>query len=266
MKKLFILAVLALTVAGTAAAATKSSSKKSASAKENGLFMGGSMGFTFTNISSNGDGQSGVSFKLVADGGYNFNKTFGIGAQLGYAHGVAALGGFDITDVKALASTMVGGMVDAGSKNLSINGFTMAPYARITLFGGKTVRFFIEPTFSFSLASIVRLEETGLADMIGDDDDDDDGDGDGGKGGGGIGGIGGMMPDNSVLIGLGLLARPGVAINLDDHFQLFAKLGSVGFQIGVFSSPDAPDNTTTMTRFGFDVATANLLMGLTYRF
>ena len=173
MKKLFILAVLALTVAGTAAAATKSSSKKSASAKENGLFMGGSMGFTFTNISSNGDGQSGVSFKLVADGGYNFNKTFGIGAQLGYAHGVAALGGFDITDVKALASTMVGGMVDAGSKNLSINGFTMAPYARITLFGGKTVKFFIEPTFSFSLASIVKLEETGLADKIGDDDDDE---------------------------------------------------------------------------------------------
>ena len=269
MKKLFAILASALILAVAAAPAfaaspsKSSSSKKSAPVKENGAFIGGSMGFTFSNLGNGGNNQNGVSFNFIADGGYQINKTFGVGMQLGYSHGIAALGAFDITDVKAFASSMVGAVTDVSDMN--INGFTFAPYARINIISGKVVDLFIEPGLTLSLATISNTPSMSGFGFGGDDDDDDKKDDDDDDGGFDLGGIGGG-DDVNVLFGFGLIARPGVCFKLDEHFRLFTKFGALGFMLGSKATVGSDEAPTTLARFGFDVSTSNLMVGVQFRF
>lgn len=253
MKKVLILIASALLVAAPAFAAPK----KAAPAKENGIFVGGTLGFTFSNVGNGGNNQNGVSFSFAADGGYQINNRFGVGMQLGYSHGGAMLGGFDISDIKSLAATGIGTYMDVADN--SINALTLAPYARINLFVGKVVDLFIEPGLSLSLAFLKGGAGAPIPSMGGgggDDDDDDDG---------GLP-IGGGGEDTNVFFGMGLMARPGVMFKLDNHFRLYAKLGGAGFQLGTMSTAGSNAAPSVLTRFGFDVTTANLLVGIQFKF
>lgn len=255
MKKIFVLLASALIVAAPAFAAPK----KAAPAKENGIFVGGTLGFTFSNVGNGGNNQNGVSFSLAADGGYQINSRFGVGAQLGYSHGGAMLGGFDISDIKSLAATGIGTYMDVADN--SINALTFAPYARINLLVGKVVDLFIEPGLSFSLAFLKGGAGAPLPNIGGggggDDDDEDDG---------GALPIGGDGDETNVFFGMGLMARPGVMFKIDNHIRLYAKLGGAGFQLGTMSTVGSNAAPSVLTRFGFDVTTANLLVGVQFKF
>lgn len=221
-----------------------------------GITVGGSVGFTFSSASKveKGDGyktsqkiSSGASFKILPEVGYKLNKQLTVGGTFGYMRGYAALGGFDLSDIKSTANLVLGaasdlalnGKVDGNRVfGQNVNGLRFAPFVRYTLLHSKWVDLFAEGGFGYNL-------------LFGKDENSGDK-------------MSGHLVD--------LLARPGLAINLGDKFQITTKFGSVGWQFGAFTNTEYDDETgpvkTTFkaNRFGFDFDSANILLGLTYKF
>ena len=223
-----------------------------------GITVGGSVGFTFSSAGkvqktegtkTSSKVSSGASFKFLPEIGYRLNKQLTVGGTFGYMRGYAALGAFDLSDFKGMANLAVGTASDLalnGKKDgtslfgININGLRFAPFVRYTLLHSKWVDLFAEGGFGYNL-------------LLGKDMDDER--------------VTGHLVD--------LLARPGLAINLGDKFQITTKFGSFGWQFGAITGTETISDdegviktktTYHANRIGFDFDSANILLGLSYKF
>lgn len=224
-----------------------------------GITVGGSVGFTFSSAGKveRAEGEkmsskvsSGASFKFLPEVGYRLNKQLTVGGTLGYMRGYAALGAFDLSDFKSTANLVLGTASDLalnGKKegvrllNTDVNGFRFAPYVRYTLLHSKWVDIFAEGGFGYNLLLLKNTKkgETYTGHLV------------------------------------DLLARPGLAVNLGDKFQITAKFGSLGWQFGAITGTEEVEDgedivkvktTYHANRIGFDFDSANILLGLAYKF
>lgn len=204
------------------------------------IYAGGSLGFTSTKLSGGGISESGSSFKILPEIGYQYSKDLAFGASFGYVKGYAALGSFDATDFKALINTVMSTAIDlssSGSGGLNLKSFRFAPYARYTLLETGKLQFFVDGVLGYSL---IKADLSGLASLAGSS----------------------SVPSGTQdLTMLEVCVRPGVAVSLSDNFKIVAKFGSLGFQ-----SLKIKDVDPKITRFGLDFDSNNLLLGAVYYF
>ena len=195
------------------------------------FYVGGSFGFTSTSIK---DGESGSSFKIIPDLGYQVDEDLSVGIQLGYSHGLATFGSLTTTDVKSVLSTVAGAYTDINMDDMKLNGFTIAPYVRYNVIktGGLTV--FLEGYFGYNSISTDETPSMG----------DDEGPG-----------------DKATLNAFDLGIRPGLSYNLAGNFDLVCKFGAFGYM-----SAKEKESDQSISRVGLSFDTYNLLFGFQYRF
>lgn len=206
------------------------------------LYFGGSLGFTSTTRKAGQATQSGASFKFLPEVGYQINDRMSVGGVVGYMSGYAALGSFDPTDLKSIATAAVSTSVDLNSDpngltvpgqagnggGNRINGIRIAPYFRFNIFSGRRFDFFVEGVAA--LNSITMKNYDGQQWQTGGE---------------------------YTLIEFG--AKPGFKIKFDNHFNIIGRLGSLGVQ-----SLSQKDVENSITRVGFDMESANILLGFVY--
>lgn len=206
------------------------------------LYFGGSLGFTSTTQKQGQATQSGASFKILPEVGYQINDRMSAGGTVGFMSGYAAFGGFDPTDIKSIATAAVSTAVDlaadpngltvpgqaANGGGTRITGFRFAPYFRFNIFSGRRFDFFVE-----GVAAINGITTKGY-------------DGQQWQTGG-----------EYTLIEFG--AKPGFKIKFDNHFNIVGRLGSLGVQ-----NLSQKDVENSITRVGFDVESANILLGFVF--
>ena len=202
-------------------------------------YVGGSLGVTHSSIDVNGNDMGGTSFKIIPEVGYQLSDNWSVGISVGYSHGYAALGSFDVNDVKALANSIVSTALDVASDDgvgLKLNAFRVAPYARYNVATVGMVQFFLEGAVGFSSIKIDNGDNARTSQYA---------------------------KDPSVTL-LEFCIKPGIALNVSDHAQIIAKIGSLGYQNAKLDigAPTKP----SISRFGFDVDSNNLLLGFNYRF
>ena len=108
------------------------------------IYVGGSFGFTSTTIDSGGSDESGSSFKIIPDVGYQIDDKLSVGVQVGYSHGMASFGSISVTDIKSLISTMAGAYIDINNEDMKLNGFTISPYVRYVALDFGKANLFVE--------------------------------------------------------------------------------------------------------------------------
>ena len=246
MKRLF--AIVAATLVGVSAYA------------QIGITVGGSVGFTFSSAGkveqyegarTSSKVSSGASFKILPEIGYRLNKQLTVGGTLGYMRGYAALGAFDLSDFKGTANLVVGAASDLALNGkldgvslfgTNVNALRFAPFVRYTFLHSKWIDIFAEGGFGYNL---LLAKDT---------------------------------KNNEKFTGhlVDLLARPGLALNLGDKFQITTKIGSVGWQLGVIKGYENKkveggntvrvQTTYHANRVGFDFDSTNILLGLAYKF
>lgn len=229
MKKTIIAAVLALT-------------SMAASAQ---VYVGGQIGFTSSSVDLDIEGSSsisGTSFKILPEVGYKINDQWAVGMQVGYSQGYTAFGTFDVNDGRALAKTAVGSVLDVMSSSdiydVKLNAFRVAPYARYTFLKAGNFDFFVEGGFAYTnikaknlLKAVLRASEA---------------------------------PDPTVNA-FEIAVRPGITFNINQHAQVVAKIGALGYQRASLSV-DGADMKPSLSRFGFEVDGDDLSLGFNYQF
>ncbi len=212
------------------------------------FYAGGSVGYTNSKVSDGGsDDQSGSSFKIMPELGYKFSDQMAFGVSLGYMKGYAAMGSFDVTDIKAFTSAIISTAIDgySGDKGgLDLKGYRIAPYLRCNIFESDTFQFFIEAFAAYSSISVDASKMGGLA---GGDTDDFD--------------IDPSMVQDQELNGIEVGIRPGIALNLSEKCTLLARIGTLGYQ-----SLKLKDSDTKLTRMGVDFDSNNLSLGAIFYF
>lgn len=196
------------------------------------VYVGGSLGFTSSKLSSNGHDQDGSSFKLLPEIGYQLDQDISIGLQIGYSHGYAAFGSLTVTDIKAAMNTSISTMMDINEDDYKLNSFTFAPYVRYTFARYGKVNLFFEGSVGYTN---VKADDTPKVQNAG----------------------GGEQKIDVVEIAL----RPGVSFQLSDKVSLLAKLGSVGFM-----QAKEKESDMKITRFGLDMDSYNILFGMNFHF
>lgn len=93
------------------------------------VFVGGSVGFGSVKV---GGGDSEVTYKIVPEVGYNFNKNWAIGLTIGYQKGACNL------------------VDEAIAQDVNTKVFTVAPYGRYTFVHSKYVNVFIDLGLGFA--------------------------------------------------------------------------------------------------------------------
>ena len=202
------------------------------------FYAGGSLGISHSKLDFGNHDQSGTSFKILPEVGYQFNDRWSFGLNLGFMKGYAALGSFDPSDLKALGNAIISTAADVSSDDmmdLDLKTFRIAPYARYALIKGKRFELFLDGSFAFNLVK---------ADAEAD-----------------LGSNGTVEVDDQKLKGFEICIRPGVSYAVTDHVKLIAKIGSLGYQ-----QFKLDDHDLKLTRFGLDVDSSNLLFGLLYAF
>lgn len=202
-------------------------------------YVGGSLGVTHSSIDMGGADMGGTSFKIIPEVGYQLKDNLSVGISVGYSHGYAALGSFDVNDVKALANSIVSTVADVASDDaagIKLNAFRVAPYARYTFVKAGMVDFFLEGSVGFSSIKVDNEDNAQTAQYA--------------------------KNPSVTLLEVGI--KPGIALNISDHAQIIAKIGSLGYQHAKLDADTGTD--PTLSRFGFDVDSNNLLLGFNYRF
>lgn len=206
-----------------------------------GITVGGSFGFTYSSIRKDGNNKrDGMSFKIVPEVGYQVLDKLTVGASLGYIHGYAALGSFNMNDFRSLANLAVGTASDLllnKDSGQTMNALTFAPFARYTFLQTKWVDLFVEGGPSYNLVFVKK--------RTGYDENDKP-----------------IWDKNKAHI-VEFAVRPGIALNLGDQFKISAKLGSLGWQAAILKDDGS---TITLNRVGLDVDSFNILLGLSYAF
>ena len=93
------------------------------------VFVGGSVGFGSVKVAGN---DSEVTYKIVPEVGYNFNKNWAIGLKIGYQKGACNLVDEEI------------------AQDVNKKVFTVAPYGRYTFVHSKYVNVFIDLGLGFA--------------------------------------------------------------------------------------------------------------------
>lgn len=194
-------------------------------------YVGGSFGFTSTSVK---DGESGSSFKIIPNLGYQVNEDISVGLQIGYSHGLASFGSLSTSDVKSMLSNVIGYYSDINMDDMKLNGFTIAPYLRYNLIKTGGLSVFLEGYLGYN--SISTDETPSL--------NEDEGPGD-------------KATFNAFELGI----RPGMSYNLAGNFDLVCKFGALGYM-----SAKEKESDTTISRVGLSFDTYNLLFGFQYRF
>ena len=201
-------------------------------AQESKFYAGGTLGFTWSKLKTDEGSQSGASVKVMPEVGYNLSDKWALGVSLGYSHGYAAFGGIDFNDLKSIANAVASTAADVASDGTAkLNSFRFAPYARYNFWQTGKLKFFLEGSLGY-----IHVGMTGdaLEDRLGDD---------------------------PVLNVVELNIRPGLSFDASKKITLLAKVGSLGFIHG-----KEKNSGTKLNRFGFDMDTYNILLGMNYNF
>ncbi len=209
------------------------------------LYVGGSVGYTSSKVNTGGSSdQSGSSFKVLPEIGYQFSDYIAFGVSVGYLKGYAALGPLDVNDIKALTGTLISTAADLSNSdaaNMNLKAFRIAPYLRYTVFESDMFQFFIDGVVGYSSIQADPSKLSGISD--------------------GNSGTGNVNLKEQTITGLEVCIRPGVALNVTDNFRLFAKIGSIGYQ-----TLKVKDSDFKLTRMGVDLDSSNLLLGALFYF
>lgn len=189
------------------------------------FYVGGSFGFTTTSVK---DGDSGSSYKIIPDFGYQVNDDISVGLQIGYSHGLASFGSITASDFKSALSTAIGAYSDINMDDMKLNGFTISPYVRMNVMKTGGLAVFLEGYFGYNN---ITMDDTPS--------------------------VGGKSTLNAFDIGI----RPGLTYNLAGNFNLICKLGNVGYM-----SAKEKEVDTSISRFGVSFDSYNLLFGVQYHF
>lgn len=205
-------------------------------------YVGGSFGISHSQIKNGNSDQSGTSFKVMPEIGYQLDDNWALGLTVGFTKGYAALGSFDPADIKAMTSAILSTAVDVASDDnigLDLKGFHLAPYARYTCLKSQGFEVFLEGVVAMNYIKT----KTGGADED-------------------TRSISSMaLSVDDKLTGFEVCLRPGIAYALSDNFKLTAKIGSLGFQHYKADKADI-----TLSRFGLDMDGNNILFGMQYAF
>ena len=196
-------------------------------------YVGGSLGFTSSKLSTGGHDQDGSSFKLMPEIGYQLDQDISIGVQIGYSHGYAAFGSLTVTDIKAAMNTGISTMMDINEDDYKLNSFTFAPYVRYTFARYGKVNLFFEGSVGYSN---VKSDDTPNTN-------------------------GNATGNEAKIDAVEIALRPGVSFQLSDKVSLLAKLGSVGFM-----QAKEKESDMKITRFGLDMDSYNILFGMNFHF
>ena len=194
------------------------------------FYVGGSFGFTSTTIDAGGgDDESGSSFKIIPDFGYQIDDKLSVGVQVGYSHGVAAFGSISVSDFKSMLSNLAGAFVDYNNEDMKLNGFTISPYVRYNAIEFGKAYLFIEGYIGYNNISADELPF----------------------------GNGGEVKLNAFELGV----RPGIAVKVSDRLDLLCKMGALGYM-----SAKEKESDSSISRFGVAADTYNLLFGVNFHF
>jgi hypothetical protein len=138
------------------------------------------------------DAQTGFSFKLLPEIGYHLSLSMAAGVSFGYIKGYAALGSMDITDYKAMLSTVISTAADTQSEGGGYHAIRLAPYIRYTMIRKGGFEIFTDVVAGFNYI----LDKSA----------------------------------GSNYISLEACLRPGISFAISDSVKLLAKTGSIGFQ------------------------------------
>lgn len=196
------------------------------------FFIGGSLGITTTTMRDTEDGttQSGFSFKISPEAGYMFTDRMGAGGTITFQSGFPYIGSFNINDLKGLISAGLGVESDLGTARGEarnrVLGFNFAPYFRYVLIDTRRFSLFADAVLGYGSYTMQANAGNGWRDA-------------------------------SKIGLLQVLARPGFSMKLDPHFSVVGHIGSFGLQ-------NMSSEGMTMTRFGLDMDSYNLSLGVIY--
>lgn len=196
------------------------------------FFIGGSLGITTTTMRDTEDGttQSGFSFKISPEAGYMFTDRMGAGGTITFQSGFPYIGSFNINDLKGLISAGLGVESDLGTgrgeARNRVLGFNFAPYFRYVLIDTRRFSLFADAVLGYGSYTMQTNAGNGWRDA-------------------------------SKIGLLQVLARPGFSMKLDPHFSVVGHIGSFGLQ-------NMSSEGMTMTRFGLDMDSYNLSLGVIY--
>ena len=221
MKKVLMLVVLALASFSVANAQ---------------FYVGGSLGISHTKVDFGDADQSGTSFKILPEVGYQLNKHWAFGLDVGFTKGYAALGAFDPSDYKAMANAVISAGADISSDDMidvDLKAFRFAPYARYIILQKGHFELFVDGILGFNFIKGIPQGASSA----------------------------GLSEETDKYTSFEVNFRPGVSYAITDHIKLTAKVGSFGYQ-----QLKQKDSDLKMTRFGLDVDGDNLLFGVLYNF
>ncbi len=168
------------------------------------FYLGGSFGFTssklsgvdFSDFSDEGHevhvDMSGSSFKFLPEVGCQLLPNLAAGVSFGYIKGYAAFGSLDVTDYKALLSTVFSTVADVSSYDGGgFSSIRLAPYVRFTLFREGGFELFADGVLGVNSIS-EKSSEIKISSME-------------------------------------LCVRPGISFAVSNRIKLLAKMGSLGF-------------------------------------
>lgn len=196
------------------------------------FYIGGSFGYTSTKVSNSGNEQSGSSFKIVPEVGYNLNEKISLGVQAGYSHGYAAFGSLTATDIYSAINLISSTFADISEETIKLNSYTFMPYIRYKVLGLGKLHLVLE-----GAAGYTNITSDGII------------------------AIGNYSKQEIKMDAFEIAIRPGITLNLNDHLDVIAKIGSLGF----LSAKDK-ESDLKITRSGFELGSDNILIGLILRF
>lgn len=197
------------------------------------MYIGGSLGFSTSKVDNGNTDQSGSSFKLLPDIGYQVDDNMSVGVQIGYSHGMCSFGSLNVTDVKSALGSMVSTMADINDEDMKLNGFSISPYIRYNMVNYGAASLFIEGYVGYD-----NISTDGLSLSSSSSNQKVD-----------------KMTFNAFELGL----RPGVSLKIGSKLEAICKLGAVGF-----ISAKEKESDLKITRFGVDVDSYNLLLGFNF--
>lgn len=194
-------------------------------------YVGGTAGFTSTKVDFGGSDQSGTSFKIIPEIGYKVDDAFSVGVQVGYAHGLAAFGSLTVSDLKGIVTTAASAATDLAEEDMKLNSFTIQPYLRYNVVNFGKAKLFLEGYVGYT--NINMKDESGSS----------------------------KVADETKINAFELGIRPSVSISLSDKLDVVGKIGTLGFLSAKESESDV-----SLTRFGLDVDSYNVLVGFNFHF
>ncbi len=215
------------------------------------VYVGGQIGFTSSSVNADIEGTnsiSGTSFKILPEVGYKINDKWAVGIQVGYSQGISAFGTFDVNDFNSLAKNVGSAALDVLSSsseivdgsdvkapNVKLNAFRVAPYVRYTFLKAGNFDFFLEGGIAYTNIKAKNASK-----------------------------LSSRLPDDPSINAFEIAVRPGITFNINQHAQVVAKIGALGYQnakldMGMGFKP-------SLNRFGLEVDGDDLSLGFNYQF